>query len=232
MSQKTTPVSGKVRTWLRTRAAEHGWAVERDSFLTRLDAADWVSMGALFFGWAAALLIPSDEPNWGIVALLVAFGFDKLDGAVARHYGLTSDLGLRIDSYIDIFAYLVPAALLLYTDIVANVYLSMVLGFLVLAFGGLRLVRHSSEGFGEDDGTAYYTGITVVHANVVVVGNYFAAALLPFWSPLLVALTVLPTLPLMVSNYRSYKTDGGHLLVAVLGLVAAGLALALELGSA
>jgi CDP-diacylglycerol--serine O-phosphatidyltransferase len=120
--------------------------------------------------------------------MLIAFGFDKLDGAVARHYGLTSELGLRIDSYIDVFAYLVPAAALLYTDVVANSLLSTVLGFLVLAFGGLRLVRHAGEGFGDDDGTAYYTGITIVHANVVVVANYFAVALLPCggargWSP-------------------------------------------------
>jgi CDP-diacylglycerol--serine O-phosphatidyltransferase len=216
----------------RPRAPAHGWAVEEPPFLTRLDAADWVSMGALFSGWLAALLVVSGEPNWGLVAMLVAFVFDKLDGAVARRLDLTSDLGLRIDSYIDVFAYLVPAALLLYTHVVSNPLVGFLLGFVVLGFGGLRLVRHSAEGFGDDGGTAYYTGITVVHANAVVVANYFLVAFVPDWSAWLVALTVLPTGPAMVSNYRSYKTDGAHALVAVLGLVAAGLAMLLEYGYA
>jgi CDP-diacylglycerol--serine O-phosphatidyltransferase len=231
MNEETIPLAGRMRTWVRSRAAEHGWAIEREPFLARLDTADWVSMGALFFGWSSALLILSGEPNWGVLSMLIAFGFDKLDGAVARHCGLTSELGLRIDSYIDVFAYLVPAAALLYTDVVANSLLSTVLGFLVLVFGGLRLVRHAGEGFGDDDGTAYYTGITIVHANVVVVANYFAVALLPWWSAWLVALTVLPTCPLMISNYRSYKSDGAHLLAGTIALIAAGLALVLEFGS-
>jgi CDP-diacylglycerol--serine O-phosphatidyltransferase len=65
MNEETIPLAGRMRTWVRSRAVEHGWAVEREPFLARLDTADWVSMGALFFGWSSALLILSDEPNWG-----------------------------------------------------------------------------------------------------------------------------------------------------------------------
>jgi CDP-diacylglycerol--serine O-phosphatidyltransferase len=54
---------------------------------------------------------------------------------------------------------------------------SLVVGFLLLAFGGLRLIRHSSEGFGSDGETSYYHGTTVVHTNLVVVANYFLVAL-------------------------------------------------------
>jgi hypothetical protein len=35
----------------------------------------------------------------------------------------------------------------------------------------------------------------------------------------------------MISNYRSYKTDGAHLLAGTIALIAAGLALVLEFGS-
>jgi len=219
-----------VLDWVRDRAAEHGWEAERRSFLRELSVADYVSLGALLFGWAAALLMVSGQPNWGLLAMLGAFAFDKLDGAVARHLDIASPLGLQVDSYIDIFAYLVPAALLYHLTMAPNVYASLVVGFLVLAFGGLRLIRHSTEGFGEDDGVAYYRGLTVVHANAVVVANYFLVSFVPAWNGWLAAAAVIPVCPAMIANYRSYKTDGSHLLVGVLATVAAGLCLVLIAG--
>lgn len=219
-----------VLDWVRARAVERGWEADRRNFLRELSVADWVSLVALLFGWAAALLLVAGEPNWGILAMFGAFGFDKLDGAVARHYGVDGDLGLHVDSYIDVFAYLVPAALLYDLTMAPNRAVSLVVGFVLLAFGGLRLVRHATEGFGEDDGVAYYRGLTVVHANVVVVANYLLVAFVPAWNGWLAAATVLPMGPAMIANYRCHKTDGSHLLVAVLGAVAAGLCLILEFG--
>lgn len=216
--------------WVRDRAAEHGWEADRRSFLRELSVADYVSLVALLFGWAAALLMVSGQPNWGLLAMLGAFAFDKLDGAVARALDVTSDLGLQIDSYIDVFAYLIPAALLYHLAMAPNTYASLVVGFVVLAFGGLRLVRHSTEGFGDDDGVAFYRGLTVVHANAVVVANYFLVSFVPAWNGWLAAATILPMGPAMIANYRSYKTDGSHLLVGVLATVAAGLCLILIYG--
>lgn len=216
-----------VLDWVRARATEHGWEAERRNFLRELSVADWVSLVALLFGWGAALLLVSGQPNWGLLAMLAAFGFDKLDGAVARRLDVTSELGLRVDSYIDIFAYLVPAALLYDLTMAPNRYVSLGVGFLLLAFGGLRLIRHSTEGFGVDDGVAYYRGLTVVHANAVVVANYFLVVFVPSWNGWLAAATILPMGPAMIANYRSYKTDGSHLLAGVLALVAAGLCLVL-----
>jgi phosphatidylserine synthase len=222
--------SEDVVDWVRDRAAEHGWEADRRSFLRELSVADCVSLVALLFGWAAALLMISGQPNWGLLAMLGAFAFDKLDGAVARALDITSDLGLKVDSYIDIFAYLVPAALLYHLTMAPNAYASLVVGFVVLAFGGLRLVRHSTEGFGVDDGVAFYRGLTVVHANAVVVANYFLVSFVPAWNGWLAAAIILPMGPAMIANYRSYKTDGSHLLVGVLATVAAGLCLVLIAG--
>jgi CDP-diacylglycerol--serine O-phosphatidyltransferase len=216
--------------WVRDRAAEHGWEADRRSFLRELSVADYVSLVALLFGWAAALLMVSGQPNWGLLAMLGAFAFDKLDGAVARVLDISGDLGLQVDSYIDVFAYLVPAALLYHLTMAPNVYASLVVGFVILAFGGLRLIRHSTEGFGVDDGVAFYRGLTVVHANAVVVANYFLVSFVPAWNGWLAAATVLPMGPAMIANYRSYKTDGSHLLVGVLATVAAGLCLILIFG--
>ncbi|WP_135827856.1 CDP-alcohol phosphatidyltransferase family protein [Halorussus halobius] len=199
-------------------------------FRSRLTLADYVSLVALFFGWSSALLFVSGERNWAMVVMFVAFLFDKLDGYVARRTGQTSPFGRQVDSFIDIFAYLVPAALLYHYALSPSLAVSAVVGFLILAFGGLRLVRHNDEGFLSDGETSYYHGTTVVHTNFVVVANYLAAAYLPRWSPWVAAGSVALACPLMVSNYRSPKSDVAHVLAGGAALLAAALVLALEFG--
>ncbi|MFC6726678.1 CDP-alcohol phosphatidyltransferase family protein [Halobium palmae] len=197
--------------------------------MKRLTPADYVSLVALFFAWVSALLFLSGEPNWAVVAMFGGFCFDKLDGWVARSLGVASAFGRGIDSFIDVFVYLVSAALLFHYALSPHLLVSAVVGFLVIALGGLRLVRHTAEGFGEDDGGSYYHGMTVVHTNVVVVGNYLLAGFVgwPWWAA---AATVVAVCPLMVSDYKAYKTDGTHMLAPVPALVAAALCLVLEYG--
>jgi CDP-diacylglycerol--serine O-phosphatidyltransferase len=200
------------------------------NMIHRLNAADWLSLTALFWGWVGAVLLVTGEPNWAILAVLVGFVFDKLDGYYARKRGLSSPFGRQIDSFIDVFVYLVPAALLYHAAMAPHPLVSAVVGFVVLAFGGLRLVRHSSEGFGEAGSTSYYVGTTVVHTHLVVLANYFLVALLGPWDGWLAGATVVAVCPLMTSRYRAYKTDLGHGLVGLAGAVAVGLALGLEYG--
>lgn len=220
-----------VRRSVRARMVQ----TEQPNILRRLGPADYLSLGALFWGWVSTLLFVLDEPNWAVIAMLGAYVFDKLDGYVARRYDQSSGLGLQVDSYIDIFTYLVPGALLFHT-FSPNVLASAVVGFFILGFGGLRLIRHQSEGFGDDDGVSYYHGITVVHVNVLVVVAYFGAQfggrLLATWNPVLwgyiTGVAVVLVSPVMVSDYKSYKTDIGHTLVAIGGAIAVGLCLYLE----
>ena len=202
----------------------------RTDVVDRLTGADYVSLGALFVGWASALLFVQGELNWALLVMFGAFALDKLDGWWARRTGQTSPFGRQLDSYIDVFAYLVPGALLYHYALSPHVLLSLVVGFAVLAFGGLRLIRHNSEGFGSDDGASYYHGTTVVHTNLVVVANYFLAAFVVPWNGWLAAVLVLAACPFMVSNYKAYKTDVGHVLAGVLAVVAVALALGLEFG--
>lgn len=215
---------------LQTRLDRHMAPSEGPHLLRRMDAADYTSLGALFLAWVSTTLFLTGEPNWGIVTMFGAFLFDKLDGFMARRYGMDSDLGLQVDSYIDIFTYLVTAALLYHFELSPNAVVSAVVGFVIICFGGLRLIRHSDEGFGKDDGTSYYRGITVVHVNVVVVMSYFLVQLTPFWNGWLTGLAVAIISPVMISDYKSYKTDYGHFAVGVLAVAASGLALALQFG--
>ncbi|MFD1587342.1 CDP-alcohol phosphatidyltransferase family protein [Halorientalis brevis] len=215
---------------LRTQVDRRTAGVDEPYMLFRLNVADYISLVALFFAWCATLLLLSGEPNWAIITMLGAFGFDKLDGFYAREFGEPTVLGRQIDAYIDVFTYLVPAAALYHFVLSPHVVVSAVVGFAVLMFGGLRLIRFTNEGLKDDDGTSYYRGITVVHVNLLVLANYFAFELLAPWNGWVAALTVVAAAPVMISDYRSYKTVERHSVVGVLGLVVVGLCFVLEYG--
>lgn len=212
------------------RAARVIESSREGNMVTRLGGADWLSLGALFCAWVGGVLFLRGEPNWAVLATLAGFVFDKLDGFYARRTGETSRFGRAIDSFIDVFVYLVSAALLYHYTMAPHPVASVVVGFVVLMFGGLRLVRHTTEGFGTEGGDSYYVGTTVVHTHVVVLANYFLMVFTP-WNGWLAGVTILAACPLMTSQYRAYKTDVGHWLVAGVGAVAVALCLAIEFGA-
>lgn len=199
--------------------------------LRRLTAADYVSLVALFFGWVCAVLLLSGDPGGAVVAMVAGYGFDKLDGYCARRLGVSSPFGRQVDSFIDVFVYLVPAALLYHYTLAPHLLASVVVGFAVLAFGGLRLVRHNDEGFLTNaDGDTCYHGTTVVHTNLLVVALAFLGAALdpPAWGWVAGGAVVLAC-PLMVSEYRAPKTDTSHLLAAGAVVLAVALLLVVDL---
>ncbi len=195
--------------------------------LGRLTGADYLSIVALFFAWTSAVLLLQGEPHWGIGSMFGAFLFDKLDGYYARKHGISSPFGRQVDSFIDVFAYLVTGALIYHVALSPAPWMTVLVGFAILTFGGLRLVRHASDGFGETDGTDYYVGFTVVHVNVVVLLLFYLDLLVGVdgW---LAAIPIVAVCPLMVSGYRSYKTTAGHALAAAFVLVALTLSLLAE----
>lgn len=201
---------------------------DRTNVLSQLSGADYISLGALFVAWGSVLLFLQGEPNLAILAMFGAFLLDKADGWYARRTDVSSPFGRRVDSFIDVFAYLVTAALL-YRTFSPHSLVALLVGFLIIAFGGLRLIRHNAEGFGSDGNASYYHGTTVVHTNLVVVANYFLIQFINPWSGWLAAFLILASCPLMISNYKAYKTDASHVLAGASALLAGVLALALEL---
>ncbi len=193
--------------------------------LGRLTGADYLSLVALFFAWSSAVLLLGGSVHLAIVVMFGAFLFDKLDGYYARSRGVASPFGRQVDSFIDVFAYLVTGALLYHVALSPSPWMSVLVGFAILTFGGLRLVRHADEGFGEDDGTSYYVGWTVVHVNFVVLATFYADLFVAGFDGWLAAIPVLLTCPLMISGYKSYKTTIGHALAAVFALAALGTSL-------
>lgn len=225
MSEASPDVARTVRT-TADRHADRWWP----SVDTWLTGADLLSLVALAFAWLAALAMWIGEPNYGLVAMVVAFGFDKLDGFYARRFDCSSPTGRQLDSFVDVFVYLLSGALLFHVAMAPSLAVSAVVGFLLIACGGLRLVRFNAEGFGTEGETRFYRGLTVVHANVAVVVNYFLLQFVPTWNGWIAAVTIAIVAPLMLSDYRSYKTWGRQALAGVVGLTAVGLALVIELG--
>lgn len=213
-------------------STRNGWArsTDRTHLLSALTAADYLSLVALFVAWLSTLLLLSNEPNWAILTMFGSFLFDKLDGYWARRTGTTSTFGRQIDSFIDIFAYLVTGALLFHYELAPNDAVSAIVGFAILAFGGLRLSRHSLEGFESHDSVSYYHGTTVVHTSAVVLVNYVALNLIGFWNGWIATVLVLVWAPFMISEYRAPKTVGAHVLLGILATGVGAVALGLELG--
>lgn len=216
----------------RQIAVRNGWARsdERTSVLRALNGADYLSLAALFVAWTSALLFVSGEPNLAVLTMFGAFAFDKLDGWWARRQGTESAFGRQIDSFIDIFAYLVTGSLLFHYEIAPNPAVSAIVGFVVLAFGGLRLVRHNAEGFEARDGVSYYHGTTVVHTNAVIVANYVLLATVPAWNGWIATVLVLAAAPLMVSDYRAPKTPRAHAVLGLLVVAVSAVCVALYVG--
>lgn len=224
--------SETLRKYSHRLSRRNGWgrSTDRVHLLSVLTTADYLSLAALFIAWLSILLLLSNEPNWAILTMFGAFLFDKLDGYWARRTGTASPFGRQIDSFIDIFAYLVTGALLFHYELAPHDAVSAVVGFVILAFGGLRLVRHSSEGFESHDSVSYYHGTTVVHTSAVVLMNYVALNLVGFWNGWITTVLVLVSAPFMISEYRAPKTLGSHVLLGVLTVGVGAVALALELG--
>ncbi len=228
MTDGTSSSPAAVREALAAQADRRWDSSVGMGLLGRLNGADYLSLVALLFAWSSAVALVYDEPNWGILLMLGAFLFDKLDGWYARRRGISSPFGRQVDSFIDIFAYLVTGALLYHVALAPEPWLTVVVGFAILAFGGLRLVRHAAEGFGDTGGESYYVGMTVVHVNVAVVVNYFLVTFVGAWNGWLATVPILLVCPLMVSGYKSYKNRVGHALAAGAGLAAGVLSVYLE----
>lgn len=224
--------SKTLRYVLRRLSTRNGWtrSTDRTHLLSALTTADLLSLTALFIAWLSILLLVSNEPNWAILTMFGAFLFDKLDGYWARRTGTTSPFGRQIDSFIDIFAYLVTGSLLFHYELAPNDAVSTVVGFTILAFGGLRLSRHSLEGFESHDSVSYYHGTTVVHTIAIVLMNYVAFHLISFWNGWIATVLVLVSTPFMISEYRAPKTVVAHVLLGILTIGIGVVALGLEFG--
>lgn len=199
-------------------------------FIKQFKLPDYISFIALFFAWISIVLLLQGKPNWAIVVNMWAFASDVIDGYLARKIKKTFDLGRHIDSFADIFTYVVFSCLLFYLYISPNFITGLVLSFAILLFGGLRLIRYNLEGILNDKHREYYRGVTVVHLNFSIIIAYFLQSFFSFWNPWFTVIILLIISPFMLSNYKSYKIKRMSFFVFII-LIFTALSLLLEYGN-
>lgn len=172
----------------------------------KLKIADYVSLLALFFAFISIILILKKESYWSLILIMFAFAFDILDGYLARKIAREDRFGRELDSYVDIFTYLIFSTLFFYEFISPHIFVSILIGFCILTFGGLRLIRFNLEGIREEHDRKYYRGLTVVHILFLTILTFFLQKSL-FWNSWYTTVLLFLASPLMISDYKSYKIE-------------------------
>jgi len=109
--------------------------------------------------------------------IILAAGFDALDGIMARITRSSSEFGVEIDSLSDVISFGAAPAFLVYQ---AHLHLfgglGILLSSLVMVFAGLRLARFNTQliGFDKD----HFTGLPTPVSAITV-----ASYMLNFWAP-------------------------------------------------
>ncbi len=136
--------------------------------------------------------------------ILASALIDRYDGKLARHLGIETELGRRLDSVNDFLSFgLAPIVLLRGFLPFANLDMFFILAALYLIGGLFRLIRFNTKRTAD-----VFTGLPITVAGVVLTGAAFigrTAAFAerpqdPFVFPLMVLLTVL-----MVAAFRWRK---------------------------
>ncbi len=166
--------------------------------------AGLVTIFSLLSAWTSISFILSNNPKLAILFSVLAFLLDTLDGFVARRLGTSSIFGTYLDSMVDAINYSVLAALVTEQVLLPGVA-GFLIGFLILAFGILRLVLFTVNGFAKVNDKVYYVGVVTPHLTLAVALIFFLSQLvtIPAW---LVA-TVLGILAgLQLSTIKTRKT--------------------------
>ena len=105
-----------------------------------------VSFFALFFSWIGIVLLLNDQFYYSFAIILIAFILDALDGFIARKLKQESEFGRQLDSYVDIFIYLLYPALAYYLFFELRDIFSVGMLYLFLSCGIFRLSRFNVSG--------------------------------------------------------------------------------------
>lgn len=201
----------------------------RLSFL-RLAPADWVTLGSLVLACGSLHSALGERLSLAIALMVLAMLTDMLDGPVARRTTGPRPFGMQLDSFVDVFVYLMAPALILY-QLGQKDPLSLAGLLAYCAAGVLRLSHFNLVGTEPDPLRPEVTR----HVGLPVIWSQLLAALaFPAWQlwgpaarPVIAAILLVQS-ALMVSQLRFRKLTW-YLPQAVLILAVAGAYLALHL---
>ncbi len=166
-----------------------------------------------------AILICSDQPtgdDFYRAALLIIFAlfFDTIDGRVARLTHTESAMGVQLDSLADVISFGVAPAILVYHWSLKEMGTAgMLVGFVFVASGAIRLARFNVTSTGDDGHPhapgKYTQGLPLPPAAAILISIVVANTLtgkLPF-SPIIISALVVTLSVFMLTSmpFRSFK---------------------------
>ncbi|HEX3048968.1 MAG TPA: CDP-alcohol phosphatidyltransferase family protein [Bacillota bacterium] len=133
---------------------------QNNLFIIRLNWADLLSLLALFLSSLALVTVLEKKFFLAISLLFLGMFADTFDGMIARKYGLESEFGRYLDGFVDVVTYLMAPVLFLYVfgyhDLV-----SLLVYFIFITAGILRLAKFNIIGTVKEGPKMYYTGLPV-----------------------------------------------------------------------
>jgi len=141
---------------------------ERSYFIVSPNWVDLLTLVSLLLSSVGLLLALNGALTLSIAWMLLAMLVDMLDGALARRLLLESEFGRYLDSFCDVFTYLLLPLFILYQFGMQDA-LSLAALFGFLASGILRLSRFNMIGTVEEAGIQYHLGLQVIWSHLLVV---------------------------------------------------------------
>ncbi len=120
-----------------------------------------ISLAAMASGFCSLLMTLDQRPLTAAQLILLTMILDGLDGNLARWFKTTSQFGAELDSYVDITAFGIAPAVLVYEKAALSGYKTagLFLSLAIIIFGAVRLARFKAQ----DDfrGQKGYTGLPI-----------------------------------------------------------------------
>jgi CDP-diacylglycerol--serine O-phosphatidyltransferase len=178
--------------------------VSLKKYLAVLGLPGLISVLALLSAWVAIVLVLGGSLKYSVIFAVTAFFLDSLDGYTARRMNRVSEIGRQLDSMVDLVAYSIYSAILVYRVLIPGL-IGAVVGYIILVFGLLRLIRFNADGYIEDSSGRYYRGVVVCHMALATISFLLLSSHFKIPS-LIMALTLVILSVLQLSNIRTRKT--------------------------
>jgi CDP-diacylglycerol--serine O-phosphatidyltransferase len=194
---------------------------DRRYFIVSLNRVDLLTLGSLLLSCLGLVSALQRMLTLAVALMLLAMLVDMADGLLARRLKLESEFGKYLDSFCDVFAYLILPALILF-QLGMQDLLSACALFVFLVAGVLRLSRFNILGTVEEGGVKYHVGLQVIWSQLFVVLAF------PVWHSLgasaryPLSLILLVMAVFMVRNLRFPKPTRYVLQTILILAVAAG----------
>lgn len=178
----------------------------------------------IFFGVLALFASTAGNIHAAALCLLACVAIDGCDGALARHWNVTSAFGTQLDSLADMTSFTIASAVLTFYWFQPNAPFGLMVGasFLYVLSGAIRLARFNVS----LPSSQYFQGLATTVASAIIATTYLAYPQLNSqWGVLLVVLLAL----LMVSMFPYPKFRQFRKLPAwVWGIVCGGMVINLS----